>query len=247
MALPTDRESFKAYCLRRLGDGVTKINVADLQVEDRIDDALQMFRDYHMDGSQRQYLAHQVTQTDKDNRYFQLDAPYFGVVRTFELGTALGSQNLFSLTYQFAQSDFLSSALTGSMVPYWMAMTQIQLIQYVLIGKQPVRFTESTGRLYVDTDWGAFAVGDYVVIECFEALDPDVYPKIWQNRWLLRYCTALIKRQWGEHLKKYANMPLAGGLTFNGQQIYDEAIGEIEKLEQSVIDDYGVPVVDMIS
>lgn len=245
MALPTSREEFKAYVLRRLGAPVLKINVADEQVEDRIDDALKYYADYHFDGSERQLLAHQVTDQDKTRRYLELEERYIGVIRVMELSSSFGSQSLFSLTYQFAQSDFLASALTGSLVPYWMAMTHIELVQQVLIGRQPIRFNRHMNRLYIDMDWDRVATGDYVVIECYEALDPEEFTDVWADRWLLMYVTALVKRQWGENVKKYGGMQMAGGMTFNGQQIWDEASAEIEKLESEMIDSYSLPNIDM--
>jgi hypothetical protein len=197
LALPTDRNSFKDYVLRALGAPVIKINVADQQVEDRIDDALQFFQDYHYDGSIRRLLAHQITPDDRAARCLELDPRYFGVIRILELSSALGSSNLFSLPYQFAQSDFLASALSGSIVPYWMAMTHIELIQQVLIGKQPVRFNRHESRLHVDMDWDRVAEGEYVVVECYEKVDPADYPDSWKDRWLRAYATALVKRAWG--------------------------------------------------
>lgn len=248
MALPTNREEFKQYCLRRLGGGVGGVglivNVSDDQLEDRVDDALQYYRDYHYNGSERMYLAHQVTDTDKTNKYLTLDDKYFGVVRVFEMSSALGSQHLFSLTYQFAQSDFLSSALSGSMVPYWMAMTHIELVQQILIGRQPIRFNEHSNRLYIDMDWDKVHTGDYVVVECFEALDPDVHTEIWRDRWLLRYATALVKRQYGENLSKYGGLKGPDGVSFNYERILEEAHDEIEMLEDEMINSYSMPNLD---
>lgn len=245
MALPSNRDDFKAKCLRRLGQGVgLKINVDDETVEDRIDDALQYWRDYHYSGSERQYLAHQITQKDKDNKYLELDDQYFGVVQVFPMSTALGSSNLFSLSYQFAQSDFLSSALTGSLIPYWMAMTHVELVQQVLIGRQPIRFNEHRKQLYIDMDWDRVAVGEFVVVECFETVDPNEFPDVWSDRWLLRYATALIKRQWGENLKKYEGFRRPDGLTFSGQQMWNEAVAEISELEHEMLTSYSLPNID---
>lgn len=246
MALPTDRNSFKDYILRGLGAPVIKINVADSQVEDRIDDAIQFWQDYHYDGSIRRLLAHQITATDKTNRYLELDQKYFGVIRILELSSAFGSSHLFSLPYQFAQSDFLASALSGSVVPYWMAMTHIELIQQVLIGKQPVRFNRHESRLHIDMDWDRVAEGDYVVVECYEKVEPADYPDAWKDRWLRAYATALVKRAWGNNLKKFGGMQMAGGMTFNGQQIFDEATAEIKELEDDVTIGIGETVLDFI-
>lgn len=246
MALPTTREQFKDRCLRALGHPVIKINVDPTQVDDCVDEALQYFQDYHFDGSERQYLSHKITDTDKANRYLLIDEKYIGVVRVFELSSMLGSSHLFSLTYQFAQSDFLASALTGSMVPYWMAMTHIELVQQVLMGRQPIRFNRHADKMYIDMDWNRVNTGDHVVIECFEKMDPETYPDVWTDRWLYRYCTQLIKRDWGNNLKKFGNMPMAGGVVFNGQQIYDEAVAELTKMEEEVINNFSIPCIDLM-
>lgn len=246
MPLPTNREEFKQYVLRRLGGGgVLQINVSDDQLEDRIDDSLQYYRDYHFDGSERMYISHAVTAEDKQNKYIDLPDKYFGVVRVFEMASMLGSSSLFSLTYQFAQSDFLSSALSGSMIPYWMAMTHIELVQQILMGRQPIRFSRHRNRLHVDMDWDRVAVGDFVVVECFEVIDPDEFPEVWGDRWLMRYATAMVKRQWGENLSKYVGLKGPDGVAYNHQRIIDEAQREIDKLEDEMIGSYSIPTVDM--
>lgn len=246
MALPTTREEFADYVLRSLGAPVIKINVDDQQVEDRIDDAIQFWQDFHYDGSIRRFLAHQITAEDKTNRYVELEEKYFGIIRILELSSAFGSSHLFSLPYQFAQSDFLASALSGSIVPYWMAMTHIELIQQVLVGRQPVRFNRHDDKLYIDMDWTRVAEGEYVVVECYEKIDPETFPQAWADRWLRRYAAALVKRMWGSNIKKYGGMQMAGGMTFNGQVIYDEAVDEIKELEKDVTVGYGEPVIDFL-
>lgn len=247
MALPASRSEFKAYILRAIGDGVLRINVSDDQVEDRIDEAVRWWQDYHYDGTERQMVAHQVTAEDKTKRYFELDEKYVGVIRIFELSSAFGSQHLFSLTYQFAQSDFLTSALTGSMVPYWMAMTHVELVQQILIGKQPIRFNRHMGRLYVDMDWDRVATGDWVVAEAYEKVDPDEFTSAWSDRWLIEMATELVKRQWGTNLKKFDGMQMAGGMVFNGQKIYDEADARIEELKDEMAKNVVAPMMDFMA
>jgi hypothetical protein len=242
VALPASRDEFKEYVLRRLGAPVIRINCEDQQIEDRIDDAISFWQDFHYDATEKVYLAHQITSQDITNRYVTVPDSVVGITRLFSLSTMLGSSSLFSLTYQFAQSDFLSSALTGSMIPLWMALTHIELIQQILIGNQPIRFNRHTNKVKIDTDWSKFAVGDYLVLEGYQTLDPDEYSDLWKDKLLLRYATALVKRQWGNNLKKFGNMSMAGGTTFNGQVIYDEAVEEIEELERKMINDLSAPI-----
>jgi hypothetical protein len=245
MASPASRSEFKENCLRRLGKPVIEINVDDDQVEDRVDEALKYFWDYHFDGSDKVYYKAQITDTDKANRYIQLPDNIIGAVNIFEIGQALNTNNLFNIRYQIALND-LYTLTSVSMVPYYMAMQHVQFLESMLVGKQPLRYNRHNNKLYIDMDWNIINAGDYVIVEAYEVLDPDVYTSAWSDRWLLRYAACLIKQQWGNNLKKFDGMKMPGGLTFNGQKIYDEATAEREELEKEMIHSYSLPVTDMI-
>jgi len=245
MASPTSRAEFKENCLRRLGKPVIEINVDDDQVEDRIDEALRYYWDYHFDGSSKTYYKYQVTSQDKTNKYITMPENIIGVINLFDLGSALGTNNLFNIRYQIALND-LYTLTSVSMVPYYMAMQHIQNLEYLLVGKQPLRYNRNTNRLNIDMDWDRLNAGEYLVVEAYEVLDPTVYADAWKDRWLLRYAACLIKQQWGQNLKKFEGMRMPGGLVFNGQRIYDEATQEREKLEQEMIYTYSLPAADMI-
>jgi hypothetical protein len=245
MAKPASRSEFKENCLRRLGKPVIEINVDDDQVEDRIDESLQYFWDYHFDGSDKIYYRQQITDTDKANRYIQLPDNIIGAVNIFEIGQALNTNNLFNIRYQIALND-LYTLTSVSMVPYYMAMQHVQFLESMLVGKQPLRYNRHNNKCYIDMDWNIVNSGDYVIVEAYEVLDSDVYTKAWSDRWLLRYAACLIKQQWGNNLKKFDGMKMPGGLTFNGQQIYNEATQEREELEKEMIHSYSLPVTDMI-
>ena len=245
MATPTTRSDFKENCLRRLGKPVIEINVDDDQVEDRIDEALRFYWDYHFDGSEKTYYKYQVTQTDKDNGYITIPENIIGVVNIFDIGSALGTNNLFNIRYQIALND-LYTLTSVSMVPYYMAMTHIQFLEQMLVGRQPLRYNRNTNKLYIDMDWNRINPGEYIVVEAYEVVDPTTYTDAWSDRWLLRYAACLIKQQWGANLKKYDGMKMPGGLTFNGQQIFNEATIERKELEQEMIFTYSLPVSDMI-
>lgn len=240
MALPTNRNEFKEYCLRKLGKPVLQINVTDEQVDDRVDEALKYYWDYHFDGSEKIYYKHQVTDTDKTNKYITLPDNIIGAVNIFPVGAALNTNNLFNIRYQIALND-LYTLTSISMVPYYMALTHIQLLEQLLVGQQPLRYNRHTNKLYLDMDWDRFDSGNYLIVEAYEVIDPDVYTDAWSDRWLARYATELIKKQWGGNIKKFGGMQMAGGITFNGQQIYDEAHDEIEKLEAEMINSYSLP------
>ena len=245
MANPTTREEFKENCLRRLGKPVIEINVDDDQVDDRINEALSYYWDYHFDGSEKTYYKYTVTQTDKTNKYITMPENIIGVVKIFDLGSALGINNLFNIRYQIALND-LYTLTSVSMVPYYMAMQHVQFLEQLLVGQQPLRYNRHINKLYLDMDWDRVDVGQYIIVEAYQVVDPDVYTDVWKDRWLLRYAACLIKQQWGTNLKKFEGMKMPGGLIFNGQTIYNEATQERAELEKEMVYSYSLPVTDMI-
>jgi hypothetical protein len=246
MAIPTSRASFKEYCLRALGKPVISINVDDDQVEDRIDEALKYYGDYHFDATEKMYYKHQVTSTDITNKYITLPENIIGAVNLFSIGDpSVRSDDLFNIRYQIALND-LYTLTSVSLVPYYMVMQHLAVIQELLVGRQPIRYSRHRNILHVDMDWTTLNVGEYLLVECYQVIDPDTYTDVWGDRWLARYAEQLIKRQWGNNLKKFGGMQMAGGITFNGQQIYDEADAEIKKMEEEMIMNYSLPVMDMI-
>ena len=246
MAVPTTRAEFKAYCLRNLGFPVIEINVDDDQVDDRIDEALKYWWDYHFDGTEKIYYKHQVTSTDRANKYITLPDNIIGAVNLFSIGDpSVRSDDLFNIRYQIALND-LYTLTSVSLIPYYMAMQHLAVIQELLVGRQPIRYNRHRNILHVDMDWNTLNDGEYLLVEAYQIVEPNTYTDAWGDRWLLQYATALIKRQWGNNLKKFDGMQMPGGLTFNGQKIYDEAIAEITKLEEEMINSYSLPVMDMI-
>jgi hypothetical protein len=245
MAVPASRSQFKEYCLRTLGKPVLEINVDDDQVEDRIDQALRYFWDYHFDGSEKLYYKHQVTAQDKINRYITMPENIIGVVNIFSIGDALNTNNMFNIRYQIALND-LYTLTSVSMVPYFLALQHIQMLEQLLVGQQPLRYNRHMNKLNIDMDWNKLDDNDFLIIEAYEIVNPDTYTDAWGDRWLLQYTTALIKKQWGTNLKKFEGMTLPGGIKFNGQQIYNEADEEIKILEKEMISSYSLPVTDMI-
>lgn len=246
MAAPTTKSEFKEYCLRKLGKPVIEINVDDDQVDDRIDEALRYYYDYHFDGSDKIYYKHAVTQTDVNNKYITLPENIIGAVSVFSIGDpSVRADDLFNIRYQIALND-LYTLTNVSVVPYYMVMEHLALLTEMLVGKVPIRYTRHKNRLYVDTDWGNIAIGSFLLIEAYEIVDPLVYADAWNDRWLQNYATSLIKRQWGSNLTKFTGMNLPGGVQFNGEKIYNDAVDEITKMEQEMISGYSLPVLDMI-
>ena len=246
MAKITSREKFKEYILRRLGAPVIDINVDDEQIEDRIDDALLKYRDYHFDGMQHVYYPYQLTLTDIANRYITLPEDFVGVTRIFDINDSYGAMNLFNIRYQLHLNELFNIS-SVSVTPYVVAMRHIEFLEEVFVGKKPIRYNRNTDKLYIDMAWDDDTVaGQFIMIDGYREVNPEENPDVWDEPWLRQYATQLVKRQWGEHLKLYEGMNLPGGITFNGQKIWDEAQEEIQKLEDTVINDYSLPVTDMI-
>jgi hypothetical protein len=245
MAIPSTREQLKQNCLRRLGKPVIEINVSDEQLEDRIDEALQYYQDYHFDGAQRIFLSHQITDEDKTNRYIPVDDSIIGVINIFDIGDSYSTNNLFSLRYQLSLTD-LYAFTSGNLSPYYMALQNVAMAEELLVGKQPLRFNRHQNRVFIDMDWNLVTTSEFIIVEAYQIVDPETFTDVYGDRWLARYTTALIKRQWGENLSKFEGVQLPGGLTFNGQRILQEANQEIEKLEEEMITSYSLPVSDML-
>ena len=246
MAVPSTREAFKSYCLRRLGEPVIDVNVDDEQVEDRIDEALKYYQDYHFDGTERVLIKHVVTTTDVTNGYITLSDNVIGINRILDVGQAVQSSNLFNIRYQIHLNDLFDLS-ASSYVPYVTAMRHVESLEELFVGKKPIRYNRHTNRLHIDMDWDNDVEADeYIIVDAYQILDGDTYTDLWGDRWLSRYATALIKRQWGSNLTKFEGLQMPGGITFNGAKIYDDAESEIQKLEEEMIVNYSLPVQDMI-
>jgi len=244
MAVPASRAEFKEYCLRKLGKPVIEINVDDDQVDDRINEALAFYWDYHFDGADKVYYKYQITAQDINNKFIKMPDNILGVVDIFPIGQALNTNNLFNIRYQIALND-LYTLTSVSMVPYYMALQHIQFLEEFLVGKQPLRYNRNTNNLFIDMDWTIVNPGDYLILVAYQVINPDLYTRSWSERLLQNYATALIKEQWGQNLKKFNGMQLPGGLTFNGQQIFDEAVQERKAIEKEMYDS-SLPITDMI-
>ena len=249
----TSKQAFQDYCLKRLGYPVIEINVSQEQIDDRIADALQKYQDYHFDGSQKIFFIKAVTQQDINQRYFDLsnattganNDPIFiiGVTRIFPLTDSQATINMFDLRYQLRLNE-LYDFTSASYVNFTMTQQHLRSLELMFSGEVPIRFQRYTQRLYVDWNWGTgqVPVGQIAIAECYATVDPNFYPLVWEDQWLKRYATALIKRQWGNNLKKYKNILIPGGIALNGGEIYDEAEEEIKQLEEELIGSYsGVP------
>ena len=257
MAIPNSKATLKSYCLRALGFGVIDINVSDDQVDDRIDEAVQYFSHYHYDGVEKMYLKHVLTQADIDRarsndtttatdtldssvsssfeegkNYIPMPSSVISVLQIFPLDDS-STNSMFDMRYQLRLNDLYDFSST-SIVQYEMTMQQLDHLSHILVGEVPIRFNEHQNRLYLDMDWQGIGVGEYLIIECYRKIDPTSYTDMYDDIYLKRYTTALIKQQWGANLSKFGGVAMLGGVTMNGETIYTQAIEEVQKLEEKI-------------
>ena len=262
----TTRETLKQYCLRALGKPVIEINVEDDQVEDRIDEALQYFAQYHYDGVERMYLKYQVTADDitraktnetlstvtdtadstvtasfvEGKNYIPMPSSVVSVTRIFDF-TDKANLNLFDVRYQLRLNDLYDFSST-SIIHYDMTLRHLDMLDHILVGERPIRFNQHKNRLYIDMDWSNdIDAGDFIIIECYRKLDPSTFTDIFDDIFLKKYLIQLIKKQWGTNLSKFQGVAMLGGVTMNGEQIYSQAQEEINKLEEQIQLSYELP------
>ena len=270
MAIPSTKATLKSYCLRALGHGVIDINVSDDQVDDRLDEALQYFAEYHYDGVERMLLKHQITSADitrgtsdasttatdvvdssvtatwtEGKGYIPIPSSVLSVVQVFPFSDTT-TANMFDLRYQLRLNDLYDFSST-SIMHYEMTLQHLDFLEHVLVGEVPIRFNQHQQRLYLDMDWNNDVTADeYIVIECYRKLDPTTYTDVYNDMYLKRYATSLIKKQWGANLSKFNGVAMLGGVTMNGETIYSQAIEEITKLEEQIQLAFELPPMHMI-
>ena len=258
MAIPSSKATLKTYCLRALGFGVIDINVSDDQIDDRVDEALQYFAQYHYDGVERMLLKYQVTAADiersktdttttatdsvdssitasfgEGNGFIPMPSSVISVMGIFPFSDS-STNNMFDVRYQLRLNDLYDFSST-SVIHYEMTMQHLDFLEHILVGEKPIRFNQHQNRLYIDMDWSNdITAGEYIIIECYRKIDPASYSDIFDDIHLKRYATALIKRQWGANLSKFSGVAMLGGVTMNGENIFSQAQEELEKLEELI-------------
>jgi len=244
MTKPNSRQTFIDYCLRSLGAPVVEINVDDDQVEDRVDEALQFYQHYHSDAIEKVYLKHQITADDITNGYIPINALITDVVRVMPIRDTITTNSLFDVKYQIHLNDVYSLGFLGSLVDYEMSQQWMSLLDDIMDSDDKhISFERHKNQLRIDMDWTQeVSVDQYIVVECYRIIDPDTYTDVYNDYYLKRYATALIKQQWGQNLLKFEGMAMPGGVTFNGRQIYDDAREEIKELIEEVRLNWEQPV-----
>lgn len=245
MANPNSRATLIDYCKRRLGDPVIEINVDEDQLEDRVDEALQYYQEYHSDATVRTYLKHLVTATDVSNGYIPLSSNILFVTKLFPIASSFNSSfNFFDIKYQMMLNDIADLQNFAGDLAYYEQMQQyLALLDVKLNGHPQTQFSRKQNRLYIFGDFAADDIkeGEYVVAETYQIVDPDTHTSVYNDIWLKEYTTALIKQQWGSNLIKFEGMQLPGGVILNGRQIYDDATTDIDKLRETIRMEHEMP------
>ena len=307
MAKPNSKDTFKDYCLRQLGAPVIEVNVDDDQLDDRVDEALQYYQEYHTDGTERFFLKHKVTGSviafsglsgtfvegenvtggtsgakakiakivgatliykvlDDDSISFQANETITGesssasaqissitigdfenkfipindlvtqVIQVLPIRDAVSSNDMFDVRYQIHLHDLYNLGFMGSLAEYVMSMQYLDMLDNVIDSdEKQISFEKHKNQLRIFMDWvDEVSIDDFIVVECYRIIDPDTFTDVYNDYYLKKYATALIKKQWGMNLLKFEGMQMPGGVTFNGRQIYDDAIADIEKLEEEM-------------
>ena len=245
MAPPNSRDTLIDYCKRRLGDPVLEINVDEDQIEDRVDEALQYYQEYHSDATVRTYLKHQVTASDVTNKYIPIASDILYISKVFPLSSSFNSSfNFFDIKYQMMLNDIADMATFAGGLAYYEQMQQyLSLLDMKLNGHPQTQWSRHQDRLHIFGDFNDddIKVGEYVVAEVYTLIDPDTHTSIYNDMWLKEYTTALIKQQWGMNLIKFEGVQLPGGVILNGRQLYDDATTEIENLRQRIREEHEFP------
>ena len=270
MSKPSTRQGLIDYCLRRLGYPVLEVNVDDDQIDDLIDDAIQYFQERHFDGVERMLLKHEITKENKETlktgittttanstvgittttftesqNFIQLPDHVLGVERVLKMDASTISSGLFNIKYQIFLNDlYYYGAL--DLMNYAMTKTYLEDLSRIITPDTQLRFNKKNHRLYLDIDFGQLSDDTFIIIDGYRLLDPSDAPAIYNDFWLKKYATAIIKKQWGMNLIKFNGVLLPGGVQLNGRQIYEDALKEIEEIEYSLKTEYEIPPLDLI-
>ena len=276
MSKPNSRATLKDYCLRKLGYPVLEINVDDDQIDDLTDDAIQYFQERHFDGIERVFLKHKLTAADittakttqtttsattgisngitssgnadsflETNNYLKLPDHVIGVEKVFKMDQNTISSGLFNIKYQIFLNDlYYYGAL--DLMNYAMTKTYLEDLSRLITPDTQIRFNKKQHNLYMDIDWNQISADTFIILDCYRLVDPGTATDVYNDFWLKRYLTALIKKQWGQNLIKFQGVMLPGGIQLNGRQIYDDAVKEIEEIEYSLKTEYELPPLDLI-
>ena len=275
MAQPSSRQGLIDYAKRQLGYPVLEINVAEEQFQDLLDDAVQIFQERHFDGIERMYLKYNITDDDisrgrargageslgitttsatgagttfnfeENTNFLQMPPSVVGVNQIFKIRSDTVYDGLFNIKYQLFLNDLYQFG-SIDLLQYSMVQTYLEDITWLLNPDMRYRFNIRQDRLYIDADWASLTSGDYFIIDCFRILDPEDFPRVWNDPFIKKYLTATSKKQWGQNLMKFQGVQLPGGVQLNGREIFEDGVRELERLEEKMPLQYEMPPLDMI-
>jgi hypothetical protein len=179
------------------------------------------------------------------SNFIQVPDSVIGVEKIFKFDTSSISGGMFSIKYQLFLND-LYYFNSVELLQYAMVKTYLEDIDFLLTTDKQVRYNKRQDRLYLDIDWGAQSLGTYLVLDCYRILDPNTYTNVYNDSFLKKYLTSLIKRQWGQNLIKFRGVKLPGGIELNGREIYEDAEKELESIKQVMALEYELPPYDFI-
>lgn len=242
MSIPVTKAQFIAKVLRELGYPTIKVNVTEEQLDDRVDDALQVFYRRHFDGSEKQYVAHVMSPSDAATKTVVMDPDVIGVINVFPLQSSSGAGGslLFNVPYQLVMSEIfgLNGGASDGVSSYIVTRTQMNTLQEFLVGRFPIRYNEKTNILYVDASSEKLTVGSTILIECYKQNTAVDYPDVWSDIWLRKYAVELVRRQWSQNLGKFKDVQLPGGITINAKEMVGQAESTIRELEEELAHSY---------
>jgi len=235
MSAIASRADLKSFALSMLGHPLVTVDITDEAMDYRIDSALEFFQEYYFDGSDRFFLPHEITQLDIDNKYITIPPNIWGINNVMPFSnSAATTPNIFDLQYQLRMND-LRDLTSTSLIYYSQIMGHIALIDNLLTVQRQFRFNRNSDKLYMDMNWEArLTVGSWLMIDCYAVLDPEINTKFYNNRAFKDYVVAHFKLQWSMAYKKYDQIQLPGGVTIDGNSLYQEAKGELDDIENDI-------------
>ena len=181
----------------------------------------------------------------ENSNFLQVPDSVIGVQKIFKFDSSTISSGMFSVKYQLFLNDIYQFN-SIDLLQYSMVKTYLEDIEFLLTTDKQIRFNKRQDRLYLDIDWASESAGSYIVLDCWRILDPTNYAGVWNDSFLKKYLTALIKRQWGQNLIKFRGVKLPGGIEFNGREIYDDGQRDLDDIKERMASEYELPPLDLI-
>ena len=181
----------------------------------------------------------------ENSNFIQVPDAVIGIEKVFKFDSSTISSGMFSIKYQLFLND-LYQFNSINLLQYSMVKTYLEDIDFLLSTDKQIRFNKRQDRLYLDIDWGSETADNWFVIDCYRALDPNQFSGVYNDSFLKKYLTQLIKRQWGQNLIKFRGVKLPGGVELNGREMYEDAERELESIREKMSSEYEVPPLDMI-